>query len=278
MVVRRVPAVLSRVERFDRVESTNDVVRRWLDGGVPEVCVAVADEQAAGRGRAGRTWSAARGAALLCSVGFRPSWLAADRAWQLGAIVSLAAAEAAERVVGLEHGAIWLKWPNDLVTVRSAADGGFAVRKLAGVLGESDGLGTDDPRVVVGIGLNADWPRAAFPPGIADSMTSLAEVADGAADIDREAVLDVFLEEVAQRTLALQAGEFDAAGWSARQVTTGREVRLEMPSGDATAVTALGVDPATGALVVADPLAGERHVLVGEIRHLRLGPRHPVGV
>jgi hypothetical protein len=55
-------------------------------------------------------------------------------------------------------------------------------------------------------------------------------------------------------------------------VTTGRTVRLEAPAGDET-VLALGVDEATGALIVADPgdRGGERRVVVGEIRHVRLG-------
>ena len=55
----------SRQERFAVVGSTNDVVRGWLESGTAEVCLAVADEQSAGRGRAGRTWLAPKGAALL---------------------------------------------------------------------------------------------------------------------------------------------------------------------------------------------------------------------
>ena len=70
---------LARQERFDVVGSTNDIVRDWLAGGVPEVCLAVADEQSAGRGREGRTWTAPRGQALLLSLGFRPTWLAPER-------------------------------------------------------------------------------------------------------------------------------------------------------------------------------------------------------
>ena len=57
----------SRVERYDRVGSTNDVVRDWLAAGVPEICLAVAGEQTAGRGRNGRTWTAPAGAALPVS-------------------------------------------------------------------------------------------------------------------------------------------------------------------------------------------------------------------
>ncbi|HEY4752657.1 MAG TPA: hypothetical protein VIH37_05180, partial [Candidatus Limnocylindrales bacterium] len=108
-------AAYSRLERFASVGSTNDIVRGWLAYGTAEVCVAVADEQSAGRGRAGRVWSAPPGAALLLSCGFRPSWLPADRVWRLGAMVSLAMCDAGEEAAGLPEGAITLKWPNDLV-------------------------------------------------------------------------------------------------------------------------------------------------------------------
>ena len=79
--------------------------------------------------------------ALLLSLGFRPTWLAPDRVWRLAAIVSLAMAEAAEAVAGLPDGAIRLKWPNDLVVERT----GRGVRKLGGVLGETDGPGHGRP-------------------------------------------------------------------------------------------------------------------------------------
>jgi biotin-(acetyl-CoA carboxylase) ligase len=75
------------------------------------------------------------------------------------------------------------------------------------------------------------------------------------------------------------AGLFDAAGWAARQVTTGRTVRIERADGVET-VRALGVDPATGALVIADATApgGERRVVVGEISHVRVADSSTVAV
>ena len=108
---------LARQERFRLVASTNDVVRGWLATGTPEVCVAVADEQSAGRGREGRSWLAPAGRALLLSLGFRPNWLAPEQAWRLAAVASLAMADAAEEVAGLRDGTVRLKWPNDLVVV-----------------------------------------------------------------------------------------------------------------------------------------------------------------
>ena len=285
------PPFLAHLERFERVGSTNDVVRDWLAAGVDEVTVAVADEQAAGRGREGRSWTAPPGAALLVSLGFRPWYLAPDRAWRLAAIVALAMADAAEDAAGLGTGTIRLKWPNDLVIVAAGpgaslgvADPGAAqararlsapleIRKLAGILGETEGLGTDDPRAVVGIGVNADWPASAFPGALRDSMTSLRE-ASGGRPIDRDALLDEFLARLETRLESLRGGRFDVAGWAERQVTTGRIVRLEGPAGRAELVRATGVDGASGALLVEelDRAGGgaERAVLAGEIGHLRL--------
>ena len=257
---------LARQERFDVVGSTNDVVRGWLADGVAEVCLAVADEQSAGRGREGRTWTAPAGHALLLSLGFRPIWLSPDRVWRLAAVTSLAMADAAEEVAGLAPGTIRLKWPNDLVVESN----GHA-RKLAGVLGETDGLGTDDPRAVVGIGINADWPAEEFPPELADDMTSLRAVA-GERRIDTAALLGAFTDKLEAMIEQLRNGEFDEAGWAERQLTNGRLVRLIGHDAGEEVVRALRVDPASGALVVAE--AGgpgtERRVVTGEIHHLRL--------
>ena len=265
---------VGRRARFVEVGSTNDVVRAWLAAGEPEVCLAVADRQSAGRGRAGRTWVAPEGAALLLSLGFRPTWLAPDRTWRLAALVALAMADAAERVAGLPPRSIRLKWPNDLVV----EDGGPAdpragiARKLAGLLGETDGLGSPEPRATIGLGINVAWPAAAFPAELAGAMTSLDELSGGRS-IEREVLLDTFLTRLEPRVVALRAGRFDGDEWLARQVTSGRTVHLEQPDGTVEVVRALAADPSSGALVVADPEApaGRRSVFTGEIRHLRLG-------
>jgi BirA family biotin operon repressor/biotin-[acetyl-CoA-carboxylase] ligase len=289
-------AFLSRQERFDVVGSTNDIVRGWLAEGTPEVCIAVADEQTTGRGRLHRTWTAPRGAALLLSLGFRPAWLAPERTWQLAATASLAMADAAEDVAGLPDRMIRLKWPNDLAvefdaatttklddldeaSARTAFEAAADVRKVAGVLGESDDLGGSDPRVVIGIGLNADWAAADFPPDLADSMTSLREASRGR-PIDLALLLDAFLSRLEARIEGLRGGRFDIADWTERQLTTGRTVLLELPDGSLEQRRALGVDARSGALVVEDATQpdGERHVHVADVRRVRLAPIAPVGV
>jgi hypothetical protein len=173
----------------------------------------------------------------------------------------------------------------DEATARLA--GPIELRKLAGVLGETEGLGTDDPRVVVGIGINADWAAADFPPEIAASMTSLREASAGR-PIDLDGLLESFEGHLEARVDALRAGFFDLATWAARQATTGRLVSLdagaggnaandggEAPVGGEASVRALGVDSVSGGLVVEDPGApsGERIVHAGEVVRVRLAAK-----
>jgi BirA family biotin operon repressor/biotin-[acetyl-CoA-carboxylase] ligase len=257
----------SRQEHFVRVGSTNDVVAGWLESGVPEVCLATADEQTAGRGRDGRTWQVPAGAGLLLSLGFRPAWSPPDAVWRLAAVTSLAMAEAAEEVAGLADNSVRLKWPNDLVLETDD----LGVRKLAGVLGETTGLGSADPKAIVGLGINVNWSRDDFPADLAAGMTSLGEAAGGAW-LDQSRLLGVFLDRLEAGVVELRAGRFAAEAWQARQVTTGRLIDLVLPVGDHSTVRALGVDPRSGGLLVADPggPGGARLLVTAEVVHVRL--------
>lgn len=254
----------SRVERFDEVKSTQPIVRAWLTQGTPEVAIATADVQTAGRGRLGRGWQAPSGAALLLSAGFTPpATLAPRHAWRVAATVALAMLDAAEAAAGLKDDTLWLKWPNDIV---AEASDGFP-RKVAGVLGEA--VATDDriEQVIVGIGINAEWPPDAFPAELRQTMTSLHALAGGR-PIDRDQLLDEFLARLEPRYLALRDGHFDAGGWSRRQLTTGRDVEVSTAS-QTVAGRATGVDPGSGALLL-DTGAARLALDTGEVTRCRL--------
>jgi BirA family biotin operon repressor/biotin-[acetyl-CoA-carboxylase] ligase len=283
----------ARQEHFPSTTSTNDVVAGWLAEGTREVALATADEQTHGRGREQRTWQAPPGSSLLLSLGFRPTWLAADQVWRLAAVIALAMADAAEEVAGLSDGVIRLKWPNDLVveftrdgpagdeedddsarakevrnTGSTAQQSETRLRKLAGVLGETSGLGTDDPRAIVGIGINADWRREDFPTDLADTMTSLRD-ASGGRPVDRVQLLDAFLGRIEMRVDGLRKGHFALSDWQERQITTRRLVDLVGHDGNRQTVLAVGVDDHSGGLVVEDD-GRDRIVHSGEILHVRL--------
>ena len=107
--------------------------------------VVTADEQSAGRGRQGRTWTAPRGRALLCSVVIRTP----------PRLLPLAAGVAVAEVVG--PGAL-IKWPNDVLVA-----GG---RKVAGILVEGR---PQEGWAVVGIGLNVALRLGDLPAELSES-------------------------------------------------------------------------------------------------------------
>ena len=79
-------------------------------------------------------------------------------------------------------------------------------------------------------------------------------------------------------TLANDPGEYSGVylkskSQSGRKLANGVPVRLEWPDGASETVSAVDVDAETGALLVGELGGGgkQRSVLVGEIRHLRLG-------
>ena len=110
-------------------------------------------------------------------------------------------------------------------------------------------------------------------------MTSLREVSRGRA-VDRTALAAEFVDRLQHRVGPLRGGRFDAAAWTDRQLTTGRVIRIDRPDDTAWTGRALGVDATSGALIVEDPdvPAGSRHVLVGEVGHVRLATPATSGV
>lgn len=236
------------IRRFASIDSTNRYLLDEARAGAPDGVVAVADHQRAGRGRLGRTWEAAPGSALLVSVLLRPA-LAPERLGLLTMAAGLALSDAVRSVADVDAR---LKWPNDLVV---------ADRKLAGLLAEAD-LGAGEVRAVV-VGAGANLAVDAFPPELADLATSVA--GEAGRSVDRDAVLDAFLDALDARLADLDAVP---AAYRARSATLGRRVRVELGTDRVRVGTAVDLTP-VGALVVRDDAGTEHTVSVGDVVHLR---------
>jgi BirA family biotin operon repressor/biotin-[acetyl-CoA-carboxylase] ligase len=238
------------VRLLDEIDSTNRLLIDEAGAGAPEGVVAVADHQTAGRGRLGRTWSAAPGTALLVSVLLRPR-LPVERLHTVTMVTGLAAADGVEEAAGVRPG---LKWPNDLVV---------GDRKLAGLLAESAPSG-DHQAVVVGVGINV----AGVPAEVAALATSCE--AEAGRPVERSALLVAFLSALEDRYATLLApGGTDATLVAYREacVTLGRQVRVETTGRilEGTA-TDLADD---GRLLLTSAGGGCTAVTAGDVVHLR---------
>lgn len=212
----------AEVRRVAETGSTNrDLLEAAVDGA-PDRTVLVAAHQTAGRGRRDRTWSAPPGASLLVSVLLRPT-LPPERLFLLTMACGLAAIGAADRAAGVRLG---LKWPNDLVAVAAPGlDPTQFDRKVGGILAES--LVVDDrvEAVVVGMGLNVDWPFA-LPEDLSAIATSLDRLAGG--PVDLEAVLAAWLDHYGRLLDELETDDGSAVLDQARSAsaTVGRTVEV----------------------------------------------------
>jgi BirA family transcriptional regulator, biotin operon repressor / biotin---[acetyl-CoA-carboxylase] ligase len=203
---------------FRSVGSTNTVARELAEAGAPNGTVVTADEQTAGRGRQGRTWTAPPGSALLFSAIVRPL---GKRHPLLPLAVPLAVCEVAERLrPGVE---CKVKWPNDVH---------LEGRKLAGILIEAR---PQEEWAVLGIGLNLTIAEDEFPAELRDLATSL--FADHSATVAEQA--RVALSEALEGWVEADSATILAA-WRERDTLLEREVSWERGSGVAEGIDERG--------------------------------------
>jgi BirA family transcriptional regulator, biotin operon repressor / biotin---[acetyl-CoA-carboxylase] ligase len=239
------------------VESTGSTNADLLPRGGPEGQVLVAEEQTAGRGRAGRTWVSLPGASLTFSVLLRPTPVpSASRGW-LPLLTGVAVAAAVRSTADV---AAVLKWPNDVLV---------GDRKLAGILAEQS---PSEDTVVVGVGLNVATPQDALPLSPA-GLPATSLLVEGA-DVARGPLLVEILRCLEREYLAFCADPDPVscgllAKYTAACASLGRTVRVELPAGRVLTGVAEGIDRGGRLLVRHTEATSATPVSAGDIVHLR---------
>ncbi len=281
----------TRFAQVDWVAETGSTNRDLLDElrSKPESgpAVLITDHQTAGRGTKGRSWFDPPGGSLLMSVRLFPE-LAPSQLHLFTMALSVAAAGACAEVAGVTVG---LKWPNDLFV---------AERKLAGVLAESSVRGGRVEALVIGIGMNVNWPDG-VPEELQDVAVALNQVASGAgraggtggvrgvdgaggaggvgggggiggasAEVDRVALALALVQGLEAQLLLLEGAEGPLEllnRYRAYSATLGRRVRVELPDGP---LLGTAVDIAGDGQLIVDIDGQQRHFAAADITHLRL--------
>ena len=203
--------------------------------GAPEGTLVVADEQTAGRGRAGRRWFTPPGSGLAVSFVLRPT-LPGNRIGHLALLGGVATAQAIESLCSLRP---QLKWPND-VWVNG--------KKLGGILGQTSHSAAGPEWVVLGIGINTD----AGPPyemKTRHPVSCLAEQSGLA--LDRVTLLLKLVRALAEYYPQLGHTALVAA-WEQRMIWRGKRVHVLTADGASTEGIALGIAPDGGLLLQTD--------------------------
>jgi BirA family biotin operon repressor/biotin-[acetyl-CoA-carboxylase] ligase len=303
-------ALWRELEVLPSTGSTNADLAERARAGAVEGLVLVTDDQQAGRGRLGRSWTAPPRSGLAVSVLLRPgepvpgdrlpgdrlpgdrlpddrlpgapfvsgSWSEVEQVrWSwLPLLAGLAAVDILTRICGLPAR---LKWPNDVLVpadglvpsqVGAPACPAGEWQKVGGILAETVTTPAG-PAVVLGTGINVSQRRAELPFQAATSL-----VLAGAAVTDRDTVLRAYLRALAERYQAWRAAAGDprasgiAPAYREVCVTIGCPVVVHLPAAEPVTGMAEGVDD-DGRLLVATAAGELRALVAGDVVHVRPG-------
>jgi BirA family biotin operon repressor/biotin-[acetyl-CoA-carboxylase] ligase len=242
-----------KVHAFPNVDSTNTVAFRLAMNGAQEGEVVVVESQAAGKGRMGRRWESPPGVNIYLSIILRPPF-PPNKMPLITLMTAVACAESIEEVTGVLPS---IKWPNDLL---------IGEKKLGGILTEAD-LELDRINfVVVGIGINVNMPRSAFPPSIRDTATSLQEALGK--QVSRVTLIQALFRrfELWYKRFKEDRGEEIRRRWEELSQIRGKEVAMAF-MGEMVQGMALEID-ADGALLVQEAGGAVKRIVAGDV-HVR---------
>lgn len=214
-----------QIQYRDKVDSTNLWAKELAEAGAAEGTLLVADQQSAGRGRRGRSWSSPAGESIYMSLILRPEILP-EQASMLTLVMGLSVVQACRQLYGLDA---WIKWPNDMV---------ICGKKACGILTEMNLSKDGTWYVIIGTGINVNGRD--FEAAIADTATSLLLETKEAKNLDRQQIIDVVMACFSKNyELFLETGDLKNLLQAYNQVliNRGKEIRVLESSGDYTGIS-----------------------------------------
>ena len=239
-----------KIHYFVEIDSTNVYAHKLAQEGAAEGEVVIAEAQTHGKGRMGRSWVSPPYRNLYLSVILRPK-LAPPHAAQITLMCAVALAETVQSFLPFRPE---IKWPNDILA------GG---KKLAGILTESS-VEADRVRfVIVGIGVNLNFPKELMPKAIQDVATSIFILTQKT--VDREAFARRLIQDLDRCYGELENGGFAsiAERWESFFQLKGKKVKVEMMD-QAILGKAMGID-SEGALILQDEGGCQRKIVAGDV-------------
>jgi BirA family biotin operon repressor/biotin-[acetyl-CoA-carboxylase] ligase len=143
----------TKVLVYNSTSSTNDIASEYAKSKDSDGLAIFAEEQTAGRGRAGAKWHSGRADSILCSIVLINSRINRE-------LLALTCATAVAEAIGNQAK---IKWPNDII---------LNGKKVAGILLESK-ANNNRPAYIIGIGINCHQSKNDFPPELQQTATSI---------------------------------------------------------------------------------------------------------
>ena len=240
---------LGGAQIYEELPSTNDAARTWAERGARDFSLVLAEKQTRGRGRFGRRWFSAAGAALTFSLILRPTPSETAFPAFFSALGAVALTDALRACCA---SAPTIKWPNDVL---------LHGKKVAGILVETAWTGERMDFAALGIGLNIK--REALPPAEALNFPAgcLEEETSGEMP-SRGEILRGILDSIFRWRRSGSAAV--AHAWEENLAFRGESVEVRSESGP----------PVRGILEGLEPDGSLRLRTESGIRHFRFGETH----
>lgn len=157
-------SMADRIHVFKTVESTNLTAKKMALDGAPAGTVVIAEEQTKGRGRMGRSFYSPPAGGIYMSFILAPRF-DVSKSVLITTAASVAVCKAIEEATGIS---CRIKWVNDIYKDE---------KKICGILTEAvtDFESGHIEYIVLGIGINYNTPKSAFPKDISGVAGSLFE-------------------------------------------------------------------------------------------------------
>jgi BirA family biotin operon repressor/biotin-[acetyl-CoA-carboxylase] ligase len=219
---------------YQSTSSTNNIAAEYAKNKENDGLAIFAEEQTAGRGRAGTKWHSGKTDSILCSIVLTHSQCNAE-------LLSLTCAVAVADAIGkLAHCQAKVKWPNDII---------LSGKKTAGILLESK-IDNGRTSYILGIGINCHQKEKSFPKELQSTATSI--------DIESRSIVDRI--SLAKRLLtsvehwlkvAQQSSKKITEQWRKLSIQLGHRVTL-LFNGKKFTGNCIGIDPEKGLILQLD--------------------------
>jgi len=219
---------------YKSTSSTNDIAAEYAKNKNNDGLVIFAEEQTAGRGRAGTGWFSNPGDSILCSIVLTECGIS-------GELLSLAVAVSAAEAVGKTASSnAKIKWPNDII---------LKGKKVAGILLESKRRSGRNI-YILGIGINCHQKRIEFPEELRKTATSID--AENRTICDRISLAKRLLTSVDRwLEIAEKNGNRVTRRWCSMSLLLNQRVTV-IYSGREFTGNCIGIDPEKGLVLQLD--------------------------
>lgn len=220
----------------DKVDSTNNVAKKYADEGCLEGLTVIAEEQTGGKGRISRIWQSPFGVGVWMSIVLRPKE-EPTMAPQLALLAAAAVADGIFLYTGLQAE---IKWPNDILVKG---------KKVCGILTE---LKADMEYIhycVIGIGVNVNTPKDSFPTDLLYKAASLTMFTGE--KIKRAGLVRAILQALENLYIRWQKEGFEPIRkiWLEKSCTLNHNITVNTPGGAIIEGIAKDIDE-SGALII----------------------------